>query len=822
MKKRQALSASISAEALLVHEEQLRPSRRPVQFSITDILPENQKTGKKTEATLPISPTTLGPLSLPRPGKNDAFYAERLEQAENTELFTYASALCHRVTGRYLPRALLQRDPEAQQRELERVQRDPEILRAIDSVRVLSAQFKDVAQTTMGHRRELGHTLFRIEESYLKLFEKLLELSLRLYWEYEQRTEAQRREDRATAELWREKYERKCAECVKINKKMAAREIIHRAREIELQDYRGQMKEIEKELGNQRELEAQILQLQHATTLQRVLERKLRDDFAQLTKTHEEMIEYQKQLREEDRFIVKQEVTLKQLEEIVAIPPVVYESRSSQTEVDDDGLWDVQDGIPRFVSKNALHKMMWRRFNAFVACKNCGGRPIPKAAKTNPFGKYPQDGSSELPSHTVLFLSNLPKSVVAFPFYSLEQVISLIEAIYDDKFVSDRADEADGVAREELPRFICEYFLKTHGLRQCAEIGLYRFLVSIKNTYQRNSHGPRRYGYLDRSFLHVFLEARHYLLRPPPRSPLKGKKAHKSEESGATKGLEHVVQVEPTKKWVPLDHAINVLRWYISCLPEDSISSYCRQVEHNTAMYDGHNIMEISGNRLAVRAEMRRVMLASEKPDSSSSSSIHAPEANKSVQRPPPPRIVVDVHKVLKLLMDALEQRRDGIKRDLTALFDAGDVNHDCVLTLDEFGAIIRKRKPHFSDRRILRMFREALMGGVDQSFALSMEAFVVVCNDHGLVSLLPDDRMVDPFAVSKPVPKPSKTVVETSPTPEAASTADSSGNITPEIPEDISSDDSVLPTARAEEVDDEEEQEGWEQPETDSDSANR
>lgn len=149
-------------------------------------------------------------------------------------------------------------------------------------------------------------------------------------------------------------------------------------------------------------------------------------------------------------------------------------------------------------------------------------------------------------------------------------------------------------------------------------------------------------------------------------------------------------------------------------------------------------------------------------------------------------------------------------------------MNHDCVLTLDEFGAIIRKRKPHFSDRRILRMFREALMGGVDQSFALSMEAFVVVCNDHGLVSLLPDDRMVDPFAVSKPVPKPSKTVVETSPTPEAASTADSSGNITPEIPEDISSDDSVLPTARAEEVDDEEEQEGWEQPETDSDSANR
>ncbi|KAE8893999.1 hypothetical protein PF005_g14013 [Phytophthora fragariae] len=942
MRNRQVLSASISAEALIVHEEKSKPSRRPVQFAITDILPGNQKTGKKVEAAaLPASLTTLGPLSLPRPGKSDALsptngternppaapklkkelaspvqissslgnYAERLEKAENTELFAYASALCHRVTGRYLPRTLLQSDPEAQQRELERVQHDPEILRAIDSVRVLSAQFKDVAQNTMGHRRELGHTLFRIEESYLKLFEKLLELSLRLYWEYEQRTEAQRREDRAAAERWREKYERKCTECVKINKKMAAREIIHRAREIELQDYRGQMKEIENELGSQRELEAQILQLQDAAALQRVLERKLRDDFAQLTKNHEEMVEYHKQLREElqaqhkqlindlrrtvrekDRFITKQETTLRQLEEIVAVPPVVYESRSSQTEVDDDGLWDVQDGIPRFVSKSALHKMMWRRFNAFVACKNCGGRPIPKAAKTNPFGKYPQDGSSEdvdvwsvakgkkhtkkvakridrieqqweLPSHTVLFLSNLPKSVVAFPFYSLEKVISQIEAIYDDKFVSDRADEADGVAREELPRFICEYFLKTYGLRQSAEVGLYRFLVSVKNTYQRNSHvrlfarlsnllksqeeepddyhaelvhkpdptskkktsnsssqttgsthdatakGPRRYGYLDRSFLHVFLEARHYLLRPPPRASPKGKKAHKSKAGSSdadVKAAEHVVQVEPTKKWVPLDHAINVLRWYISCFPEDSVSSYCRQVEYDTAMYDGQRIMEISGNRLAVRAEMRRVMLASEKPDSSVPS-IHAPESDNGVQRPSPPRIVVDVHKVLRLLMNALEQRRDGIKRDLTALFDAGDLNHDCVLTLDEFGAIIRKRKPHFSDRRILRMFREALMGGVDQSFALSMEAFVVVCNDHGLVSLLPDDRMVDPFAVSsKLVPKNSG--------PEIARTTDSPVSVVPEIPEDIPGE---LPTARAEEVDEDGDEGGGNQRQT-------
>jgi hypothetical protein len=68
------------------------------------------------------------------------------------------------------------------------------------------------------------------------------------------------------------------------------------------------------------------------------------------------------------------------------------------------------------------------------------------------------------------------------------------------------------------------------------------------------------------------------------------------------------------------------------------------------------------------------------------------------------------------------------------------------VLSLTEFTTIIRNRVPHFSDRRVVRMFREALMGGADQSFALSMEAFVQVCSDHGLVSLLPDDRMRDLF----------------------------------------------------------------------------
>ncbi|RLN95981.1 hypothetical protein BBJ28_00013658 [Nothophytophthora sp. Chile5] len=572
-KARQVLSASVSTDALL-HASQSEAT----PLSTAERLPLNSHNGNNNlnnKKKVLSSPVALNPLSPTRPGAKLALamtggleqspperYAHRLEPAENVDLFSYASALCHRVTGRYLPRDLLQSDDGAQQREMERVQRDPELLRAIDAVRVLSTQFKDVARDTMGHRKELGHALFRIEESYLKLFEKLLELSLRLYWDYEQATEAQRKEDRDTAERWREQLERKSSECAQSSRKLAAREILQRAQLIELEDTRRQLRGLEGEVADQRQLEMQVRELMEVAARKRGLEGKLQDELAQLKK---------------DQEIIKQEVALRKQEATLRKLEVVRESRSSQTEVDDDGLWDVQ---------------VWNR---------------------------------ELPSHTVLFLSNLPKSVVAFPFYSVEQVIAQIEAIYDDKFASDKADEADGVAREELV---------------------------------------------------------------------------------------------------------------------------------STAIYDGRTIVEVAGNRLAVRAEMRRAMLANDGKDTATTSfaSTNRPDNDKNQQRSVAPRIVADVHKVLLLLMGALEQHREGIKKDLLALFDAGDVNHDCVLSVDEFSAIIRSRKPHFSDRRILRMFREALMGGVDQSFALSMEAFVVVCNDHGLASLLPEDRMQDPFAL--PVPK--------------------------------------------------------------------
>lgn len=815
---------------------QVDPSPLAPRFDITELLEPERPTRKRAKPgaapsqgshLVPLSPiqspahksttTQQGKLAKPPhivkdPRTAGQQYVQRLEQPENTELFTYASALCHRVTGRYLAREHLQRDPGAQQKEIARIQADPELLQAIGTIRTLSKEFKAIAQDTLGHRRELGHSLLRIEESYLKLFEKLLELSLRMYWRYEQEHEAARLADKATINYWQDLHNGKAGEAVKLQKLLDGKEIVLRTQQIQLKDLEKQCSEMSGELSDQRALEQRVIELQATERDLRARERGLVDAHHKLKLKHEEMILYQRgqleesheqhkrrmdemkrALREKEKQLVQNEKEIHELK-VLTTPPVVT-TAATQTEVDDDGLWDTQDGVPRYVSKSVLHRMAWRRFNAFMSCKNCRGRPVQQphlvAAARDPASKEADEDYVNvwtltrdqrngikttkkqreameaewyLPEPIMLFLSNLPKSVVAFPLHSLAQVIKQIEEIYDDKHASDLADEADGVAREELPNYICEFFLKTHGLRQSAEIGLYRLLVAVKHSYQRHSHvhlfarfcgllrgddpvdsndtetttavgagtlmatllqQPRR-GYLDRSFLRVFLHARHYLLRPAPARPRKNPSPQP-----------HVVRVDELKAWVPLDHAVAIMRWYVGFLPEDSVVGYCREVEYSTAIYAGKAITEISGNRLAVRAEMRKAMLANADDNETTLS---------DSERVRKPRIVADAHKVLLLLLHALEQRRNVMEKALITMFDAGDVNHDCVLSLDEFKAIIRTRAESFSDRRVVRMFREALMGGSDQSFALSMPAFVKVCSDHGLVTLLPDDRWVDPF----------------------------------------------------------------------------
>jgi Ca2+-binding EF-hand superfamily protein len=68
--------------------------------------------------------------------------------------------------------------------------------------------------------------------------------------------------------------------------------------------------------------------------------------------------------------------------------------------------------------------------------------------------------------------------------------------------------------------------------------------------------------------------------------------------------------------------------------------------------------------------------------------------------------------------------------------FISGDDNGDGVLTFQEFVGIVSKIAPHFPKRRILKMFREALMLGDDDD-RINEKSFVFVCKKHGLAQLV-------------------------------------------------------------------------------------
>lgn len=68
--------------------------------------------------------------------------------------------------------------------------------------------------------------------------------------------------------------------------------------------------------------------------------------------------------------------------------------------------------------------------------------------------------------------------------------------------------------------------------------------------------------------------------------------------------------------------------------------------------------------------------------------------------------------------------------------FLTGDDNNDGVLSFQEFVDIVNKIAPHFPKRRILKMFREALMFGDDDN-RIDEKSFVHVCKMHGLAQLV-------------------------------------------------------------------------------------
>lgn len=314
-RERQALGVSISSSALASHAPDAK-STQP-EFAITDLLSQSSASSSKQKQLkkqqnervmlTSISSPALSPVlaaidsqeavltskefasspsiidyNTPSQAKSPDRFLSKLQSPENIELFAYSSALCHRLTGRYLPTKLIQQNPDAQQEEIARIQRNPKLVKAIDAIQTLSTQFKEVARETIGHRKELGHTLFRIEESYLKLFESLLEISLGMYWIYEQASNAERIADKATITHWQERYGWKTAECNKLAQRLEGKEIVCRAQKVEVDDLKKQVEELEERMKDHRSLEARVHNLMNLEDQLRAKEREAQAELQEL------------------------------------------------------------------------------------------------------------------------------------------------------------------------------------------------------------------------------------------------------------------------------------------------------------------------------------------------------------------------------------------------------------------------------------------------------------------------------------------------------------------------------------------------------------
>jgi len=98
--------------------------------------------------------------------------------------------------------------------------------------------------------------------------------------------------------------------------------------------------------------------------------------------------------------------------------------------------------------------------------------------------------------------------------------------------------------------------------------------------------------------------------------------------------------------------------------------------------------------------------------------------------------VLVNMDASLRIICECLMRRVSYVEGCLADIFLEGDTNKDGVLSFGEFMAIVGKVAPHFTDRRALRMYREALSMGNDDD-TIGSGPFVHVCKKHGLLSLV-------------------------------------------------------------------------------------
>ncbi|ETW07732.1 hypothetical protein H310_02179 [Aphanomyces invadans] len=497
------------------------PVESPLHAALNKMLHEDENRGSK-RPTLPDKPCPFAPNDEPSAGNI---------HPENPQLFAYTNALLHRVTGRYLPASVVG-DGATQVAEIAHIQTDYELVQAVQSIQEISKQFHQVAQLVLAHRKELGKVLLKLETTYLSVFEKVLEASLRFYYKYRQEHAAERHHHRKSTLTLNTRVE-ELEETIRVlTHHVEAKEILLKSHRVQIRDLEYQNMSLKQDDATLRAMQDEFRELKmyrldyekreaqlrkreedlwkkqdQLDSQNRVLEHHHKSEQVRMAEQARMMKEqYQKQLdavRKENEELLEYDrrdmPDMSSMKSATLAKTPTTAVATTQTEVDDDGLWDIQDGIPMCVSKDARVRLSWRRFNAFVRCKGCHGRPKHPSDTDKAYSevwdvklmrkRWQLAVASEWEVPTVIehFLAHLPRSAMAFKYYTLPATIDRVEAIYDAKLLADCTDEHDGIGYEPLNQFVTSYFLNICPGRQKAEVEMYRLLISVKALYRGSS-----------------------------------------------------------------------------------------------------------------------------------------------------------------------------------------------------------------------------------------------------------------------------------------------------------------------------------------------
>eukprot|EP00128_Syssomonas_multiformis_P017270 Colp12_sorted_trinity150504_noHs@30521 len=89
-----------------------------------------------------------------------------------------------------------------------------------------------------------------------------------------------------------------------------------------------------------------------------------------------------------------------------------------------------------------------------------------------------------------------------------------------------------------------------------------------------------------------------------------------------------------------------------------------------------------------------------------------------------PHTMMVNLDVTLQIISEAMLNKSALVSVRIRQIFVEGDTNHDGVLSFSEFLDIVKKVAPEYHERKILKMFREALSSG-DDNECIGPEAFL-------------------------------------------------------------------------------------------------